>query len=576
MWCLRHPALALLIVALPACAGPRDRGGPGPADAAVATDAGASAEMLAHLRAMARKREARARAEAMARAQAQRAIREAADAKAREEAAQAARQQAERAAFEATYPLHGVAYHFLAQIFAGPSNRSRVLGYMRRGAEFRAKKDGVHGPGCDAGWYEVPGGGFVCRGLGYKLGTTPQHFDPSPVPPALDDALPYAYAWTTHDDVPQYWRVPTPDEERQAAEVIAKMRAADARAATLADGGVPTPDGGTTDDEASTRTDDVEAPPPPGQHADTGLPTAAEQDGIDLPSFLRVRMSRGFYVSIDGEVTDGDRHFYRTVRGGIVPADALSPNEPPTMRGVVLGGSYELPVAFVYRSGNHRLRRVAASGLFHDEGAIDTGTPLVVADTLERHGRSYVVGRDGSIVRRSAVRIAQASERPDGVPEGARWIHVVLSEQTLVAYEGDTPVFATIVSSGKEGHDTPTGLFQIQSKHVTITMDDLGIARCGLQHRGRALDHVLRRELCAARRVLALGLRPRAQPRLREPGAGRCTLALPVDDAHAPRRLARHLRRRAAPGHLRLHRAMTGGRASAGRSGARGESKAFT
>jgi lipoprotein-anchoring transpeptidase ErfK/SrfK len=33
-------------------------------------------------------------------------------------------------------------------------------------------------------------------------------------------------------------------------------------------------------------------------------------------------------------------------------------------------------------------------------------------------------------------------------------------------------VFATLVSTGKPGHETPTGLYRIQSKHVSTTMDD--------------------------------------------------------------------------------------------------------
>jgi lipoprotein-anchoring transpeptidase ErfK/SrfK len=53
---------------------------------------------------------------------------------------------------------------------------------------------------------------------------------------------------------------------------------------------------------------------------------------------------------------------------------------------------------------------------------------------------------------------------------------VSLADQSLVAYEGDTPVFTTLVSSGKEGFETPTGLFRIQSKHVSATMDDFASA----------------------------------------------------------------------------------------------------
>jgi len=45
------------------------------------------------------------------------------------------------------------------------------------------------------------------------------------------------------------------------------------------------------------------------------------------------------------------------------------------------------------------------------------------------------------VVRRSALRVAEPVARPDRVPEDSRWLHVRLSEQTLVAYEGDRPAY---------------------------------------------------------------------------------------------------------------------------------------
>jgi hypothetical protein len=58
-----------------------------------------------------------------------------------------------------------------------------------------------------------------------------------------------------------------------------------------------------------------------------------------------------------------------------------------------------------------------------------------------------------------------------------RWIDVELATQTLVAYEGTTPVFATIVSTGKGpvGSDTatPPGVHRIWVKLVSTNMDNL-------------------------------------------------------------------------------------------------------
>lgn len=52
-----------------------------------------------------------------------------------------------------------------------------------------------------------------------------------------------------------------------------------------------------------------------------------------------------------------------------------------------------------------------------------------------------------------------------------RWVAIDLFEQNLVAYEGDTPVFATLVSSGLPGNDTRTGSFTIYSRAANRPMD---------------------------------------------------------------------------------------------------------
>ncbi len=45
-----------------------------------------------------------------------------------------------------------------------------------------------------------------------------------------------------------------------------------------------------------------------------------------------------------------------------------------------------------------------------------------------------------------------------------RWIQVDLSRQRLIAWQGKTPVFAYIVSTGKKKTPTITGIFNVQTK----------------------------------------------------------------------------------------------------------------
>jgi lipoprotein-anchoring transpeptidase ErfK/SrfK len=52
-----------------------------------------------------------------------------------------------------------------------------------------------------------------------------------------------------------------------------------------------------------------------------------------------------------------------------------------------------------------------------------------------------------------------------------RWVAVDLYEQNLVAYEGNTPVFATLVASGLPGNDTNPGVFEIWGANRNRAMD---------------------------------------------------------------------------------------------------------
>lgn len=49
-------------------------------------------------------------------------------------------------------------------------------------------------------------------------------------------------------------------------------------------------------------------------------------------------------------------------------------------------------------------------------------------------------------------------------PVAGRWIDINLSAQRLTAYQGQTAVFSTLISSGVAGRRTPTGRFAVRTK----------------------------------------------------------------------------------------------------------------
>lgn len=75
---------------------------------------------------------------------------------------------------------------------------------------------------------------------------------------------------------------------------------------------------------------------------------------------------------------------------------------------------------------------------------------------------------------------------------GERWIEIDLSTQRLTAWEGNRPVYAVIISTGKSSTPTPTGIFSIQTRYRTTRMSGEGydvpnVPYAMFYHRGYAI-----------------------------------------------------------------------------------------
>jgi len=124
---------------------------------------------------------------------------------------------------------------------------------------------------------------------------------------------------------------------------------------------------------------------------------------------------------------------------------------------------------------------VARAATVH--AAADARAPAVV--TRPRLTRLALAGpcRDGFCpltvgwIRARDIAVPSLAPRPGVVGPRERWLDIDLASQTLVAYEGDEPRFATLVATGIGGPGsplaTPMGLFRIRSKHAMVRMDNL-------------------------------------------------------------------------------------------------------
>jgi len=93
--------------------------------------------------------------------------------------------------------------------------------------------------------------------------------------------------------------------------------------------------------------------------------------------------------------------------------------------------------------------------------------------------RLYYETSTGKWVRSRDIAIASTpTEMPAAAKKGEKWIDISIRQQVLSLWEGTTPVYATLVSTGqdllgdpKTTKSTILGTFRIESKHVTTHMD---------------------------------------------------------------------------------------------------------
>jgi hypothetical protein len=172
------------------------------------------------------------------------------------------------------------------------------------------------------------------------------------------------------------------------------------------------------------------------------------------PLLTRKRLSRE--MAFLPNVALQQSGWFERAEGGFVRGGHVQILTPSLFHGEALP---HLPFAFV-------IRKISAVG---------GGQPVM----LQRYDRVAVRGIDSAhvatdrgLLPRSALRILTLHSRPPSIPAGAKWIVVDLSQQTMTAYEGDTAVFATLISSGKVHEETETyaGLYQVEHKMLYSDM----------------------------------------------------------------------------------------------------------
>lgn len=187
----------------------------------------------------------------------------------------------------------------------------------------------------------------------------------------------------------------------------------------------------------------------------------------------------GFAVAITAERNVDGARYGRTAHNLWVPMRDLGAVRSFTFQGEVIkdtpGG--RIPVAWVVSEHARVLTRPSAGA--PSSGSKSRFETVPVLDVIQGPTARFLRIGEGAFMAARDVRHPEMAEPPSEVDAdaGERWIDVDLETQTLVAYEGRRPVFATIVSTGKGKPGTPLGtpkgVHRIWIKLLTSDMDNL-------------------------------------------------------------------------------------------------------
>ena len=382
------------------------------------------------------------------------------------------------------------------------------IGYLRRGAKVPVFPTAHPNDACREGWYELVSGGFIC-GKYATLDLNHPRIKTAPHSPYLDQPLPYQYAFNIANGTPLYRTVPAQRDRAQYEPWLVhkpKPKLEDGNPYDNYDAGPN--DNANTSLGVSFGADEDAGTPWYLRDWDGGKPQVTlddlREDGNGGPIYRR--MVKGFYVAIDQDIEVKHVKWWKTTGGYLAPYDRMVIAKQPTdFHGVWLntpsapefpaavaqpdGGAppywvdkppTHLPMAFVVWSHSKKYalsddhKRATAT-----QDQYSRFTPLQLTGTKENvGGANYLEIEGGGWIRSENVIEMAPGPAPADLKPGEKWIDVNLDNQSLVAYEGDKAVYATLVSTGRiddtdkeKDHRTPPGSFRIREKHIAATMD---------------------------------------------------------------------------------------------------------
>lgn len=336
---------------------------------------------------------------------------------------------------------------FQPKIFDKPSAESALIGWARRSRTLAITETTQSGPGCDRNFRQLATRGWMC-GTDIRIQNPPQ--------PVHTSTAKIEYYFVKDAITPEYHRIPTKKEHLLVLDIIDRFRKLRAQDPTLAD-----------------------------RFARGDRESKLQKEPTPPPSMKRF-IQRGFYIAgsefVSGSGVESHRSFLHTLRGTYVWQEALEPRALPTFKGVELSEGSErkaLPVAWVTRGVRpmNKIVRPDNTVKFKDLPEDQAIARYTIVPWIQReyYGTQWVHQlENGTYLHPWFLAVAEIIAPPKYLKKDEVWIHIDRSEQTLVVYRGQKPIYVTLVSTGLDGFETPLGEFNIRAKYLTDSMGDIG------------------------------------------------------------------------------------------------------
>lgn len=362
-----------------------------------------------------------------------------------------------------------------AYIYKRPAAKGLAMGYVRTGTSVPLLDDEpVPGDGCARGWYKVAPRGYICLNHRTTRDLEEPYFKALASVAPKDEAYPYRYAFS--NGAPMYSRVPTREEQEKEDKKYGP-RGSFVQLAEWSKG-----------HEELLTTEPIKATDPIPAFFEGGKRHVGGGTRDTRRLIWRV-IPNGSMVAYHKAFEAEGRVWLLTSDLMLVPADRVRAVKRQTFQGVPLGNGVDLPLAWNRAHEPRPLYKKGDDGTFTASEKTYPGKGYVEitdAKVKARDGNVYYELREdpGYFVAEKHTTISRAKTAlPQSVKPGTKWIEAKILPGTLTAYEGLTPVYATLFSPGKgglpvAGHDptkyatTEIGHFPIQWKDRVATMSN--------------------------------------------------------------------------------------------------------